>query len=363
MALPQLTNKLKRILRPANHTEAGKKLYNQGMQEHTFRALVVEETAPGQFQRRVISRGLEELPEAEVLVRVQFSSLNYKDALSATGNKGVTRRFPHTPGIDLAGVVEASSSPNFQPGDKVIAAAAGETGVSAPGGYGQYVRVPADWLVPLPRRLTLRQSMVYGTAGFTAAMCVDRLQREGILPWRGPVLVTGATGGVGSLAVGILSKEGYAVTAATGKIEHGNMLRALGASEVLPRAELDDGGRPALLHARWAGVVDTVGGSFLAAAIRATQPGGVITCCGNAASPELSLTVFPFILRGVTLAGIDATRPSKAERERLWKKLAGRWKLDSLDALAREVPLAALDEEIERILGGRQTGRVVVKLE
>jgi putative YhdH/YhfP family quinone oxidoreductase len=327
-----------------------------------YQALVVEEGGDGTFTRQVIQRSVDDLPEGDVLVRVHYSSLNYKDALSAVGNKGVTRRYPHTPGIDAAGLVVESTSTEFRPGDAVFTAAAGALGVSAPGGYGQYIRVPAEWLLPLPRRLTLRQSMIYGTAGFTAAMCVDRLQRDGVQPERGPVLVTGATGGVGSVAAGILTKLGYQVTVVTGKPERAAMLRALGASQVLSREELLENSDRTLLHARWAGVVDTVGGDFLAAAIRATMPGGVVTACGNAASPDLHLTVFPFILRGVTLAGIDATRPSKAERARLWKLLAGRWKVDALDALAREVRLDALEDEIARSMQGGHTGRVIINL-
>jgi putative YhdH/YhfP family quinone oxidoreductase len=194
-------------------------------------------------------------------------------------------------------------------------------------------------------------------------MCADRLLRAGVRHEDGPLLVTGATGGVGIIAISILAKDGFQVTAATGKVEQGDFLRGLGASEIIPRQETaDDSGR-ALLHSRWAGVVDTLGGNYLATAIRAAMPGGVVTACGNAASPDLSLTVYPFILRGVSLIGIDATRPSKEERMRLWQKLAGAWKLDALDTLAREISLADLDDEIQRTLRGKQTGRVVVNLE
>ncbi len=329
---------------------------------HSFRALLVEEISPGQYTRALVDRKLDDLPDGEVLVRVQYSSLNYKDALSASGNKGVTRRYPHTPGIDAAGVVEASRSPHFKPGDPVFGAAAGDLGVNTPGGYGQYIRVPAEWLLPLPNGLSLRQSMIYGTAGFTAAMCVERLQQGGILPEKGPILVTGATGGVGTVALGILAREGYTAVAATGKLDQAAVLRSRGAAEVIDRsAVIDDSGRP-LLHSRWAGVVDTVGGAYLSSAIRASMSGGVVTACGNAASPELALTVFPFILRGVSLIGIDATRPSQVERAQLWEKLAGDWKLAGLETLAREVPLEDLEEQINRMLSGGQVGRIVVRL-
>lgn len=334
---------------------------DQNQKATVFQALLVEENERGEFTRRVVERSLADLPEGDVLVRVLYSSLNYKDALSAAGNKGVTRRYPHTPGIDAAGVVVESSSSEFRPGEPVLAAT-GAFGASAPGGYSQYIRVPADWLVPLPAGLTPRESMIFGTAGFTAGMCVEALQWAGVQPDQGEILVTGASGGVGTIATAILAREGYHVAAATGKPESEALLRRLGAERTLNREAVDDeSGRP-LLHARWAGVVDTVGGRYLSAAIRATRPGGAVAACGNAASPDLSLTVYPFILRGVRLLGIDATLPTREERSRLWQKLAGPWKLDALDELAREVPLEQLDQEIERILRGGQTGRVIVHL-
>jgi putative YhdH/YhfP family quinone oxidoreductase len=235
-----------------------------------------------------------------------------------------------------------------------------------PGGFGQYVRVPAAWAMPLPAGLSARQAMAYGTAGFTAALCVERLQREGILPGddrpEASILVTGATGGVGSIAVLLLARLGYAVAAVTGKAERAGWLRGLGAAEVLTREQAAASDTGPLLHARWAGVVDTVGGPLLAAAIRATRPGGVITACGNAASPDLPLTVYPFILRGVILAGIDATRPAPAERQRLWQRLGAEWRL-ALEPITREVSLDELSAEIDTILRGGQVGRVVVRLD
>lgn len=329
----------------------------------TYLALYVEEIAPGQFTRQVAARPLDDLPAGDVLVQVKYSSLNYKDALSASGNKGVTRHYPHVPGIDAAGLVIESQSDVFRPGELVLSIT-GELGVNIPGGFGQYIRVPADWLIALPAEMRLRQSMAYGTAGFTAAMCVDRLQRAGVTPGAGDVLVTGATGGVGSIAVGILAKEGYRVTAATGKTDSHDLLRALGASEVVSRETIQDTSSRALLHARWAGVVDTVGGGYLSTALRAALPGGVVTACGNAASAELAMTVYPFILRGVSLIGIDALLPGRAERERLWGRLAGDWRLPQIEALAREVTLTGLDEEIQAMLAGaQQSGRVVVNLD
>ncbi|HFD39509.1 MAG TPA: acryloyl-CoA reductase, partial [Anaerolineae bacterium] len=263
--------------------------------DESFEALVVHEMEDGTFRRRIERRSLADLPSGEVLVRVHYSSLNYKDALSATGHRGVTRRYPHTPGIDAAGVVESSDSDAFQPGDPVVVTSY-DLGMNTPGGWGRYIRVPAEWVVPLPAGLTLRESMILGTAGFTAALSVHRLQHEGITPDRGAVLVTGASGGVGSLAVGILHRIGYRVVAATGKAEAEPFLRDLGAAEVVPRQQvLDDSPRP-LLKGRWAGVVDTVGGAYLASVLKAVQLHGAVTCCGLVASAEFSTTVYPFIL-------------------------------------------------------------------
>jgi acrylyl-CoA reductase (NADPH) len=331
-------------------------------ENQTFNALVVEETAPGQFTRRVVQRHISDLPQGEVLVRVKYSSLNYKDALSANGNKGVTRQFPHTPGIDMAGVVESSEDKNFRPGDEVIITA-GEMGVNSPGGFGQYVCVPGDCLVPLPHRLSLRESMAYGTAGFTAALSVHKLMKAGIRPELGEIIVTGATGGVGTIATGILAKEKYEVTASTGKLENNKLLIALGAKHVISRDEVNDTSGKPLLHTRWAGGIDSVGGNILSTVLRSTQPNGVVTACGNAASAELPITVYPFILRGITLIGIDALRPSHEERVKLWDKLAHEWKLSTLNEMVREVPLSGLDEEIQRMLEGKQTGRVIVNME
>jgi acrylyl-CoA reductase (NADPH) len=325
-----------------------------------FRALWIEETPSGGVTLRISERSTDDLPPGDLLIHVLYSSLNYKDALSASGNRGVTRRYPHTPGIDAAGVIEESTSPEFRPGDSVLVASL-DMGVSIPGGFGEYVRVPAAQAIPLPAGFPPREAMTFGTAGFTAAMCVDRLIQAGVRPEAGEILVTGATGGVGTVAIGILTREGYRAVAATGKRDQAGRLMALGAASVIDRSEVIDESTRPLLHARWAGVVDTVGGNYLSSAIRATQPGGVITACGNAASPELSLTVYPFILRGVSLHGIDATLPTKPERIRLWKKLANEWQID-LEPYVREVSLDGLGEEIDKMLKGGALGRVVVRV-
>jgi acrylyl-CoA reductase (NADPH) len=331
------------------------------MDHKVFQAMVVHETAEGQFVRRIEDRSLADLPPGEVLIRVHYSSLNYKDALSASGHKGVTRAYPHTPGIDAAGVVEESVDGRFRPGDRVLVTGY-DLGMKTPGGFGQYVRVPAEWVVELPGSLSLRESMIYGTAGVTAGLSVLKLQAHGVTPDQGEILVTGATGGVGSLAVGILAGDGYPVVAATGKLEAAQFLLDLGAREVVHRDEVCDvSGRP-LLRGRWAGAVDTVGGEYLATALKSTRIDGAVTCCGLVASPDLPTTVYPFILRGVSLLGVDSQNCPMATRLRLWRKLAGEWKLANLDDLATECSLEGLEVEIERILEGKQRGRVVVDL-
>ena len=326
-----------------------------------FKAMVVEETEDKTFTRQIRDKAVEELPKGEVLIKVSYSSLNYKDALSASGNKGVTRKYPHTPGIDAAGVVVESLSPDFSPGDDVIVTSY-DLGMNTSGGYGQYIRVPAGWVVSLPDNLTLRESMAYGTAGFTAGISVFKLEENGVTPDQGEILVTGASGGVGSMAVSILAKCGYQVAAVSGKAAERQFLMDIGAKEILSREDATDNSGKALLKGRWAGVVDTVGGEILATAIKSTQLHGVITCCGNVASPKLNTTVFPFILRGVSLYGIDSQNCPMDTRDRIWQKLAGDWKLDTLVQLTTETTLEGLDENIDRILKGQLKGRVIVNL-
>ena len=331
------------------------------MSGKTFRAMVVEEEGEGKFARAIEERSTEELPPGDVLVRVNYSSLNYKDALSATGNKGVTRSFPHTPGVDASGVVAESSSPEFSEGEEVIVHAY-DLGCNTSGGFGEYIRVPAAWVIKIPAGLSPKESMVYGTAGFTAGYSVLELERHGVTPDKGEILVTGATGGVGSVAVSILAKLGYDVVASSGKTDREQFLLDLGAKEVISRDESrDESGRP-MLKGRWAGVVDTVGGEILATAIKATKPMGVVTCCGNVASGELPLNVYPFILRGVILIGIDSQNCPMETRVEIWNRLSGDWKLDNLDIMGREVTLDQLEDEIALILDGKQVGRVVVNL-
>ena len=332
------------------------------MENITFKAMVVTETADNQFIRAISDKRIEDLPAGEVLIRVHYSSLNFKDALSASGNKGVTRKYPHTPGIDAAGLVVESSDPAFKPGAQVLVTGY-DLGMNTSGGYETYIRVPAAWVVPLPAGLSLRESMMYGTAGFTAALSCYKLINLGVTPDQGPVLVTGATGGVGSIAVAILAQSGYTVVAVTTKLDQAPYLLQLGAKEVISVADADDqSGRP-LLKPRWAGAVDTVGGNILSTAIKTTRRGGIVTCCGNVTSGELHTSIYPFILNGVSLVGIDSATTPMAHRLEVWNKLAGDWKLDHLETITTELPgLEALDERIELILQGKNRGRAIVKI-
>lgn len=326
-----------------------------------FQAMVVAETADKKFIREVKQVSLSDLPAGELLIEVKYSSLNYKDALSATGNKGVTRKYPHIPGIDAAGVIASSSTSRFATGEQVIVTGY-DLGMNTSGGFGGYISIPAGWAVKLPEGLTLRESMAYGTAGFTAALCVTRLAAYGLTKEQGEVLVTGATGGVGSIAVALLAKLGFNVVAATGKTSEKNFLAALGAKEMISREDANDtSGRP-LQKGRWAGVVDTVGGNILATAIKSTDYGGLVAACGNAMSADLAVSVYPFILRGVSLLGVDSVEIPMSTRLRVWQKLANEWKLDLSGDLASESSLEELSPKIDQILKGGIRGRVVVDL-
>jgi len=325
-----------------------------------FKALVVEKTDAGQFVRNIKDRCLDDLPPGDLVIRVNYSSLNYKDALSATGNPGVTRQFPHTPGIDAAGEVISCESSAFAVGDKVVVTGY-DLGMETDGGWGEIIRIPSSWAVRLPAGLTELEGMILGTAGFTAALSVLKLVRAGVKPSDGDILVTGATGGVGSVAVSILAKAGYRVVAATGKSSDELFLRNLGAAEVLSRDQVTAGSERPMLKERWAGCVDVVGGETLAAAVKATRYGGTVTCCGLVGSTELPINVFPFILRGVSLLGIDSVKCPADTRLQVWEKLAGEWKPEQLHDMVTEVSLEDLEEKIQAILQGGIRGRVLVK--
>ena len=332
------------------------------MENIAFKAMIVTESSDKQFTREIKEKHIADLPEGEVLIKVHYSSLNYKDALSASGNKGVTRKYPHTPGVDAAGVIAESSDSGFKSGEEVLVTGY-DLGMNTSGGYEEYIRVPANWVVRLPKNLSLRESMIYGTAGFTAALSCYKLINNGVTPDKGPVLVTGATGGVGSIALSILVKSGYEVVAVNGIVDETDYLRKLGAKEVISIEEADDkSGRP-LLKPRWAGAIDTVAGNILASAIKTTMYGGSVTCCGNVGSAELVSSIYPFILNGVSLLGIDSVNCPVDLRLKVWNKIASDWKLDHLETITTELAsLEALDERIGLILQGKNKGRAIVKI-
>ena len=310
----------------------------------TFKALVVTKGEDKQFTRTIQERSIADLPPDDLLVKVRYSSLNYKDALSATGHPGVTRQFPHTPGIDAAGEVVSCASGRFSPGQQVLVTGY-DLGMETDGGWSGFIRIPAEWAVPLPAGLDLRESMVIGTAGFTAGLSVLKLEQAGVKPGNGEVLVTGATGGVGSIAVGILAKAGYRVVAATGKSADEGFLRSLGAAEVINREQLTEGVERPMLKERWAGVVDVVGGEMLAAALKSTRYGGAVTCCGLVGSADLPMNVYPFILRAVRLIGIDSVNCPMETRLQIWERFAGAWRPEHLATVANEVTLEGLEEK------------------
>lgn len=326
-----------------------------------FKSMVVSEQENNTFAIEIVDKEISSLPQGEVLINVKYSSINYKDALSATGNKGVTRKYPHTPGIDAAGIVAKSADARFQEGDSVLVTGY-DLGMNTPGGYGQYINVPASWVVKLPKNLSLRESMIYGTAGFTAALSVYRMIAAGVKPTDGDVLVTGATGGVGSIAVSILHKLGYNVVALTGKADAADMLLEIGAKDILPRKEMDDESGRIMLKERWAGVIDTVGGNILATALKTTKYGGCVTTCGNVASANFSSSVYPFILRGISLVGIDSVECDMELRLKLWDLMANEWKIDSLVSNVEEIGLHDLESKIRLILQGKLMGRTIVNL-
>lgn len=326
----------------------------------TFTALQARESTAGVFEQVIVQRDTSELPAGELLIRVKYSSLNYKDALSASGNRGVTKSFPHTPGIDAAGVVEASSVAEFSVGDEVIVTGY-DLGMNTSGGFAQYIRIPASWALKRPKGLSLRESMVLGTAGLTAALCVDKLERAGVTPDAGPIVVTGATGGVGSIAVVLLSSLGYSVTAATGKEQQTAFLKSLGADAVVLRSQLQEGTQRPLLKEQWGGAVDTVGGEILFNVLKSLRYGASAACCGLTAGVDFNANVLPFILRGVNLLGVDSVELPLVVKASMWDKLSLQWKVN-LDALVSEVTLEQLPKAIEQILAGQQVGRVVVNL-
>jgi len=312
----------------------------------------------GQSSGRFVELSIDDLDSGEVVIQTHYSSVNYKDALAATGAGKVIRRFPCVGGVDAAGVVASSSDPRFKAGDEVLVTGYG-MGVDHDGGYAEYVRVPADWVVPLPQGLSLFETMAIGTAGFTAALAIHRLEQNELRPENGKVIVTGATGGVSSIAIQMLAQLGYQVVALTGKDSEHDYLKSLGATEILPRKDLVMGTRP-LEKAQWAGALDSVGGETLAWLTRTMQQYGVIASFGNAGGFELHTTVLPFILRGVRLIGIDSAATGMPLRRIIWQRLSGDLRPKLLAQVAHTMPFAELPQVFAQLLHGTARGRTVV---
>jgi len=330
------------------------------MGHNQFKAYVVEEQG-NHFAGSIKTRSVSELPDHGLFIKVRFSSLNYKDALSANGNRGVTKHYPHTPGIDAVGTVVSSDTGKFRVNDEVIVTSY-DLGMNTPGGFGQYIKVPSEWAVTLPEAMTSKESMIMGTAGLTAGMSVMKLT-ESVKPDDGPVVVSGATGGVGALSVAILAKLGYKVSAITGKEQEEDFLVKIGAAEVILRQDFQTEDARPMLKGRFAGAVDTVGGAILENIIKSTQHAGMVTCCGNVASPELNMTVYPFILRGVSLVGIDSQNAPISHRVKVWNQLAKDWKPDSLLDIYKEISLTELSDHMKLMLEGKLKGRIILNLE
>ena len=325
----------------------------------TFRAYRIF-NEDGKTSGRFVEMTLDEFDEGEVVIRTAYSSVNYKDSLAATGAGKIIRRFPCVGGVDAAGVVESSLDARFKPGDEVIVTGY-DMGVAHDGGFAGKVRVPADWVVPLPHGLNLFEAMALGTAGFTAALAIHRLEQNDLKPANGRILVTGATGGVGSLAIQMLAQLGYHVVALTGKDSEHAYLKLLGASEILSRNKINLADIRPLDKAQWAGALDAVGGTTLSWLTRTMQQGGVIASFGNAGGAELHTTVYPFILRGVRLIGIDSAATVMPLREKIWQRLANELHPSQLNSVVSTIPFIQLPEAFQKMLHGQSHGRVVVE--
>ena len=329
------------------------------MENIDYKAFLVEEIE-GKFINSIKILNTQNLIKNDVLIKVHYSSLNYKDALSATGNKGVTKNYPHTPGIDAVGEIEQSQVDEFKVGDKVIVTG-NDLGMNTPGGFGQYISVPANWVVKLPEGLSMKEAMIIGTAGFTAGVQITRLT-DLVKPENGRILVSGATGGVGSVAVSILNKLGYQVTAISGKATEHEFLKNLGATEIINRSEFELQDKRPLLSAKYAGAVDTVGGVILENILKVLQPLGAVTTCGNVSSNQLNTTVLPFILGWISLICVSSQNYPLAPRKLVWEKLSSEWKPENLLQIYSEITMDMIDEAIQRILKGQLKGRTIIKM-
>lgn len=329
------------------------------MDRSKFQAFVVQSKTEAGAQAQLQTIGCDDLPEGELLVQIQASSLNYKDALSATGHPGISPRLPHVPGIDAVGKVVESSSDDFREGDAVYLSGR-DFGSLSWGGWAEFCRAPADWAFPIPDSLTLDEVIQHGTAGFTAAQCVQAIEANGATPDRGAVVVTGATGGVGCIAIMILAKLGYEVVAVSGKRERFDWLKELGASEVIDREAISDTTGKPMLTRRWAAGVDTVGGNALTTMLRQTDYRGCVAACGLAASPKLEMTVYPFILRAVSLIGIDSAWCDREKRHEIWSLLSGRYRVDQMEQVVSHTDLNSVQGQVDSMLAGQTFGRIIV---
>lgn len=326
-----------------------------------MKAFLVEKTNDKEFISDIKQVSIPKCAENEIVIKVTYSSLNYKDALSSIGNPGVTRNFPHITGIDVAGTVYESTSNIFKIGERVLVTGY-DMGMNTHGGHAQFVKVPASWVARIPDSITDKEIMTFGTAGLTAALSINELIANGVKPENGPVLVTGATGGVGSIAVSILSKIGFNVMAISGKKEKIDYLKKIGASEVILRDIFNEESKKPIMHEKYIAVVDTVGGEILANALKYIKYDGVATCCGLTSSHELNTNVFPFILRGVRLIGIDSVECKLEKKQAAWEKLASRWKINTLDSITNEITLYEIKDAYKLLLSGKAVGRYVVKI-
>ena len=326
-----------------------------------MKAFLVEKIGDKEFTADVKEVAIPKCGENEIVIKVTYSSLNYKDALSSVGNPGVTRNFPHITGIDVAGTVYESTSSIFKVGERVLVTGY-DMGMNTNGGHAEFVKIPADWVARIPDAITDKEIMTFGTAGLTAALSVNELMDNGVRPESGSILVTGATGGVGSIAVSILSKIGFTVIAISGKEEKIDYLKRIGASEVILRDTFNEEAKKPMMAEKYAGVVDTVGGEVLANALKYIKYDGVATCCGLTSSHELNTHVFPFILRGVRLIGIDSVECKLEKKQAAWEKIASKWKIDTLSNITNEITLNEVKDAYSLLLAGKAVGRYVVRI-
>ena len=324
-----------------------------------YRALITSEENKT-FINSIEKKDIADLPDNDTLIKVKYSSLNYKDALSASGNKGVTRNYPHTPGIDAAGIVVETSGNNFKVGDEIIVTGY-DMGMNTHGGFGEYIKVPQEWIVKKPDNLSLSESMAFGTAGLTAGLCLRKLLIHGLKPEDGNVFVSGVTGGVGIISLMLFKKLGFSVSAITGKLDQEEFLKSLGADEVIDRNSLDLNLISPLQKPLYSGGIDAVGGKILANLICSTSQRAAIACCGMVGGLSLDTSIFPFILRGLSLFGIDSAESLIDVKKEIWSNFSSSWKLENIDKNIKDISLDELPSEIDKILRGEQIGRVRIK--